>query len=232
MLPLLLAAALMPRPASAAELPPSGIRVVVSSAAVTQYECRRRAFAWEDTQGVGSWMRSATRGMRAGGDLPSVIQGGLATLIMAPMYVLAVPADLVSAPFRRTCTFQVELAGKLSEWAGMAPTGAVSLEAEGMNLLADEVPGVRKPKWAVSKASTTTDAQGVYALSLPGQVGAVSSLAIAWRIKGEPGGQLLLEKKGGVFVLSEPDPGFGVGASDMEDMTIEPVRKPRPPVNP
>ncbi|MDE2292240.1 MAG: hypothetical protein KGL53_09170, partial [Elusimicrobia bacterium] len=153
---LLLAAALAPSPAAAQIEAPSGIRVVVSSAEVTALSCKRRPFSWEDTSVVRDSARGATGGFMHPTDLSSVVESLAATVIMAPMMAVSVPADLVAGPFRRACTFDVTLHGSLKEWAGSTVPGA-ALELQAMNLLSPEVPNVRAPKWAEEKVKTVSD---------------------------------------------------------------------------
>ncbi|MDE2291462.1 MAG: hypothetical protein KGL53_05210, partial [Elusimicrobia bacterium] len=66
--------------------------------------------------------------------------------------------------------------------------------------------------------------QGAFSLTFTSQVGRSKTVGLLWRIKGEPGGAMQLEKKGALFVLSETDPGFGVGAEEMDPITITPSR--------
>ncbi|MBI2363155.1 MAG: hypothetical protein HYV15_07210, partial [Elusimicrobia bacterium] len=209
---LTLCAALAAAPAAAQIEPPSSIRVVVSSAQVAGLDCPRRPFAWEMTRGTGRWYRYMAGSMITEGlDPRPILMGIVSAVMLTPVFIAAVPADLVSAPFRKSCSFTLKLDGRLAEWAGRS-AGALPFEAEAVNLLETEVPEVKKAEWAVFKASTASDAAGLYHLEIAGHVGKSPSLNIAWRVKGQPAGQMLLVKKGKAFVLSEPDPGFGVGA--------------------
>lgn len=222
---LALCAALAAAPAAAQVEPPSSIRVLVSSARVTGLDCSRRPFNWEMTRATGRWYRYMGGNMITEGlDPRPILMGIVSAVMLTPVFIAAVPTDLVAAPFRKTCSFTLALDGKLSEWAGRS-AGALALDAEAVNLLETEVPQVKKAEWAVFKASTTSDAAGLYHLEMPGHVGKSSSLILAWRVKGQPAGQMLLVKKGKTFVLSEPDPGFGVGAEEMEPMLIVPEPK-------
>lgn len=212
-------------PAAAQVEPPSSIRVVVSSAQVTDLDCQRRPFNWEMTRATGRWYRYMAGSMITEGLDPRPIAMGIVSAVMlTPVFIAAVPGDLLAAPFRKSCTFTLTLDGKLSEWAGRS-AGAAAFEAEAVNLLETEVPQVKKAEWAVFKASTTSDAAGLYHLEIQGQVGKSASLNIAWRVKDQPAGQMLLVKRGKAFVLSEPDPGFGVGAEEMEPLLIAPERR-------
>ena len=211
-------------PAAAQVEPTSSVRVEVSSAALRGYACRKRPFAMENTRTVGRWYRYMGGEMiTEGWDPRPIVQGVLSAALMTPLFIGAVPADLIAAPFRRTCSFTLTLGGKLSEWAGGTVPG-LPLELQAANQLSDEIPNVQKPTYAVFFATTAADAAGLYSIAIPGQVGRSPSMGMRWKVKGQPSGELLLEKRGGTFVLTEPDPGFGVGARDMEPMLLVPTR--------
>ena len=219
-------------PAAAQVEATSSVRVEVASAALRGYECRKRPFAMENTRTLGRWYRYMGGEMvTEGWDPRPIVAGVFSAALLTPLYILAVPSDLVAAPFRRTCTFTLSLEGKLSEWAGGSVAGT-PLELQAANQLSDEIPNVQKPAFATFSAAAATDASGRYAIAIPGQVGRSPALAMRWKVKGQPSGELLLEKKGGTFVLSEPDPGFGVGARDMDPILLYPERatpsNPRP----
>lgn len=216
---------LLARPAAAQVEPTTSIRVIVSSAQVLNLDCSRRPFAWENTKSTGRWYRYlAGQSITEGLDPRPLLMAALTAVILTPVYIASVPADLLGAPFRKNCSFTLRLDGKLAEWAGMSP-GALPLEAEASNLLSPEVPGVKKPEWTVHKASAMASADGLFTIAIPGSIARMSTLAVSWRVNGQPGGQLLLEKKGKRFMLSEPDPGFGVGATEMEPILIDPVNR-------
>ena len=144
-----LLALLAAAPAAAQIEPPSSIRVVVSSAQITGLDCRRRPFAWEMTRGTGRWYRYMAGSMITEGlDPRPIVMGVVSAVMLTPVFIASVPADLISAPFRKSCSFELKLDGKLSEWAGR-PTGSAPFEAEAVNLLETEVPGVKKAEWAV-----------------------------------------------------------------------------------
>lgn len=222
---LLAFALLAARPAAAQVEPASSIRVAVSSAQVLGLDCSRRPFAWENTKATGRWYRyMAGNAITEGLDPRPMLMAAVSAVILTPVYIASVPADLLGAPFRKDCAFTLRLDGKLTQWAGMS-TGALPLEAEASNLLSPEVPGVRKAEWTVHRASTTSAADGAFSISIPGSMSRMPSLAVSWRVNGQPGGQMLLEKKGKRFLLSESDPGFGVGAEEMEPMPIVPAKR-------
>lgn len=208
-----------------AQQPISDIRVVVATAAVSSLECSGRPFEMEWTKTMGRGFKYMGRNMFTQGLDPRPLIGGLvAVLIMAPMMVLAVPADLVAAPFRRQCTFDFQAQGHLARWAGQV-TSEQAVAAEGRNALDPGVEGVKAPTWFVSLSSTTTDEQGRFYLALPGRVGRSPDFDIAWAVKNLPSGQMRLRKSFGNFVLSEPEPEFGSPADSMEPLEIVPSTK-------
>ena len=221
----LLAIVILTAPAAAQIEAPSGVHVNVGTAAVTGLECKRRPYAWENTHSVAQHYKSVGGQMvTEGWDPRPIVMGVFASVLMAPVMVAAVPADLISGPFRKTCSFTLFLSGSLNEWAGQKrPNTPIAIE--GASLLAPEVEGVSKAKWDMFKAATTSDAQGAFSLQLPARMGRAKELGLRWRVNEQPGGQLLLQKKGANFLLSEPDPGFGVGSAEMEPILIEPVAK-------
>ena len=54
---------------------------------------------------------------------------------MAPLAVLAVPADLLAAPWRRECDFDLQVEGRLAGWAGSAAAGGERLSVQGRGLV-------------------------------------------------------------------------------------------------
>lgn len=224
MKPMLLSA-LLAVPASAQIEPPSGIHVNVATATVIGFECVRRPYAWENTRSVAQRYKNVGGQMvTEGWDPRPIVMGAFASVLMAPVMVAAVPADLISGPFRKTCSFTLSLSGSLNEWAGQKRPNT-PLTLEGASLLEPEVENVSKAKWDMFKAATASDASGAFSISLPARIGRTKELGLRWRVNEQPGGQLLLQKKGGRFLLSEPDPGFGVGAAEMEPILIDPVKK-------
>lgn len=224
MRPLLLCA-LLAAPSAAQVEAPSGVHVNVSSAAVTGLDCRRRPYRWENTRSVAQRYKTVGGQMITEGlDPRPIAMGVFASVLMAPVMLAAVPADLLSGPFRKTCAFTVVLEGTLDEWAGQK-RGDTPYVLEGASLLEPEVENVSKAKWDLFKATGTSDAAGRFAVSLPARIGRTKELGLRWRINEQPAGQLLLQKRGGTFVLSEPDPGFGVGAAEMQPISIEPTLK-------
>lgn len=216
---------LLAAPGAAQIEAPSGVHVNVSKAAVTAFECARRPFAWENTRSVARRYRSVGGQMvTEGWDPRPIAMGAFASVLMAPVLVAAVPADLLSGPFRKTCSFTLRLSGTLDEWAGQKrPNTPFALE--GASLVEPEVENVSKAKWDQFNAAGASDAAGAFAVELPARIGRTKELGLRWRVNGQPAGQLLLQKKGRNFVLSEPDPGFGVGAAEIEPLLIEPERK-------
>lgn len=221
----LLLCALLAAPSAAQIEAPSGVHVNVSTAAVSGLACNRRPFAWENTRSVAQRYKNVGGQMVTEGLDPRPIAMGLfASVLMAPVMVAAVPADLLSGPFRKTCAFTLLLEGTLDEWAGQKRADA-PYALEGASLLEPEVENVSKAKWDLFRATGTSDGTGRFAVSLPARIGRTKELGLRWRIDERPGGQLLLRKNGGTFVLSEPDPGFGVGAAEMRSIIIEPTAK-------
>jgi hypothetical protein len=221
----LLLAVLAAAPAAAQIEAPSGVHVNVSTATVTAFECVRRPYAWENTRSVARRYKTVGGQMVTEGlDPRPIVMGVFASVLMAPVMVAAVPADLISGPFRKTCSLTLVLSGTLNEWAGQKRANT-PLGLEGASLLEPEVENVSKAKWDLFKASTTSDGTGAFSLQLPARIGRTKELGLRWRVNDQPGGQLLLQKKGGKFLLSEPDPGFGVGAAEMEPILIEPEKK-------
>ncbi|TPW17723.1 MAG: hypothetical protein FD126_3587 [Elusimicrobia bacterium] len=221
----LLLAALLAVPASAQVEAPSGIHVGVSSAAVTGLACERRPFVWENTKTVARRYKVVGGQMITEGlDPRPIVMGVFASVLMAPVMVAAVPADLLSGPFRKTCSFTLRLEGTLDEWAGQKRRDT-DYVIEAASLLEPEVENVSKAKWDLFRATGTSDAAGRFAVAIPARIGRTKELGLRWRVNEQPAGQMLLQKNGRSFVLSEPDPGFGVGAAEMQPILIEPDAK-------
>lgn len=221
----LLLVGLLAAPASAQVEAPSGIHVAVATAAVTGLDCERRPFAWENTKTVARRYKVVGGQMITEGlDPRPIVMGVFASVLMAPVMMAAVPADLLAGPFRKTCAFTLSLEGSLDEWAGQKrrDTGYV---LEGASLLEPEVENVSKATWDIFRATGTSDAAGRFAVALPARVGRTRELGLRWRVNEQPAGQMLLQKNGKRFVLSEPDPGFGVGSAEMQPILIEPSLK-------
>lgn len=220
----LILAVLLAEPAAAQIEAPSSVRVSVTSAAVSGLDCRRRPYEWENTRAVAQRYKSVGSQMvTEGWDPRPIAMGVFASVLMAPVMAAAVPADLLSGPFRKTCAFTLRLSGTLDEWAGQRRAGA-ALVLEGASLSAPEVENVAKARWETFSAQTASGDDGGFSVTLPARMGRAKELALRWRVGGQPAGQLLLQKKGRHFLLSEPDPGFGVGTAEMEPLLIEPAK--------
>jgi len=205
--------------------PTSGVHIELSSAAVTGLDCRRREFAFEQTVGLARRVKGISHGMVTEGlDPRPLVMGALSILLTSPFFILAAPADLVSGPFRRECTFEARVEGGLAKWAGQT-VGETELTAEGRTLLTPGVEGVAAPTFFVSRSSTTSDARSKFSLSIPGKVGRSKDFSILWRVKGLSAGTLVLHKQGGTFILSEPEAEFGSGAYESQPIVIRPEKK-------
>ena len=220
-----LLAALLSVPASAQVEAPSGVHVSVATAAVQGLDCARRPFAWENTKTVARRYKVVGGQMITEGlDPRPIVMGVFASVLMAPVMVAAVPVDLLAGPFRKTCDFTLRLEGTLDEWAGQKRRDT-DYVLEGASLVEPEVENVSKAQWDLFRTTGTSDASGRFAASLPARVGRTKELGLRWRVNDQPAGQMLLQKNGGSFVLSEPDPGFGVGSAEMEPILIAPEKK-------
>ena len=215
-------------PCQAQTEPISDIRVVVGTAAVTGLDCRSRSFDMELTRSVGRGFKTMGRSMITEGlDPRPIIAGFLAIVVMTPMIVLAVPADLVAAPFRRECSFDFRAEGFLARWAGQV-TGEQLVAVEGRNALDPGAEEVSAPSWYIARSSTTSDEGGRFSLVLPGHVGRSPDYDLAWTAKGLPSGRMRLSKSFGKFVLSEPEPEFGSSVEPLEPVEIVPEKKAAP----
>lgn len=221
----LLLAALLAGPASAQVEAPSGVHVAVATAAVQGLDCERRPFAWENTKTVAQRYKVVGRQMITEGlDPRPIVMGVFASVLMAPVMVAAVPADLLTGPFRKTCALTLRLEGTLDEWAGQKRRDT-DYVLEGASLVEPEVEGVSKARWDFFRSTGASDGAGRFAVALPARVGRTKELGLRWRVNDQPAGQMVLQKNGGNFVLSEPDPGFGVGSAEMEPILIVPEKK-------
>jgi hypothetical protein len=151
----------------------------------------------------------------------SIFLGILGTVILLPMTVLAVPTDLAAAPFRKECRFTLGLTASPVEWAGRGLSG-IPVELLTQNMLQSGVPNISTPKFFNSHASAMSNQDGLFNIQVSGFVGRNKRMGLLWKVKGHPGGTMRLTKEGKKFVLSEVDPGFGVGAQEMAPMQITP----------
>ncbi|MBI4676573.1 MAG: hypothetical protein HY748_03220 [Elusimicrobia bacterium] len=200
----------------------SGIRVEVSSAAVSGVDCRMRDFQMEYTKAMGlSYRQMAGMTFTKDPDPRDVAMGLAAMIAMAPLTVLAVPADLLSAPFRRECDFGFRAQGRLIGWAG-TPTGSVELAIEGRSLVSPGQEGAAEPAYHITRSSAAADAEGRFDISVPGRVGRGRGFEVHWLVGNRPSGAMSLRKRGRSFVLSEPEPEFGTGLETIEPIVIRP----------
>jgi len=205
-------------------LPTSDIRVKVSSASVTGLACRRRNFEMEYAKDVGRRYRHIARMTFTRNPDPRVVAMGLlAMVMMAPVAVLAVPADLAAATFRQECDFNFQARGTLLGWAG-ATAGQAQLAARGMILVSPGIEDVSQPVYTLSRASATADAQGHFSISVPGRVGRSRDFELQWLVNALPSGTMSLRKRGGTFILSEPEQEFGSAIEDTPPIAIQPQR--------
>ncbi|MBI5624097.1 MAG: hypothetical protein HY924_09980 [Elusimicrobia bacterium] len=153
---------------------------------------------------------------------PRYIGLGLAAMvIMAPLTVLAVPADLAATPFRRQCGFEFHAEGKLKGWAG-APAGGKELEVQLKSLVGPGVENVKEPSYIITRSSTTSDEHGRFELKVAGHLPRAAKIEVHWLVDGLPSGLMYLRKRGGKFVLSEDEPEFGTGLETIEPIVIKP----------
>lgn len=194
-------------------LPVSDVRVRIDTASVSGLACSGRPFGMEYTRSVGRSYRYMAQGVFTRDPDPrSVIMGLLAMVVMIPIVVLSVPADLVAAPFRRQCSFDFRAEATL-----MRPRGpgeiALPVTLEARNLLDPGVEGVAAPTWFVSIASAAADANGRFAIGLPGKVGRSPEFELGWSVKGLRSGGMRLSRSGKDFLLVEPEEDSEIGAS-------------------
>jgi hypothetical protein len=210
--------------------PTSNVRVEVDSAAVTGLECRRRPFRMEWTRSVGlRYSKAAAESFRRDPDLRTVSLGLFAMVLMTPMAVLAVPADLAAAPWRRECDFDLRVDGCLAGWAG-SPVGGERLAVQGRGLVDPGLDEYLAPRYLVNSSTAAADEAGRFVVSLPGRVGRSPAFELRWFVEGRPSGLMTLRKSGGRFRLSEPEPEFGASDMTMSPIDIRPARaeSPRP----
>jgi len=194
-------------------LPVSDVRVHIDTASVTGLSCSGRPFGMEYTRSVGRSYRYMAQGVFTRDPDPrSIIMGLVAMVVMLPIVVLSVPADLVAAPFRRQCSFDFRAEATLTRPRGPEDVELpVTLEAR--NLLDPGVEGVAAPTWFVSIASAAADAGGRFTLGLPGKVGRSKELELGWSVKGLRSGGMRLSRSGKDFLLTEPEEDSEIGAS-------------------
>ena len=229
---LLLAALAAAAPCRAIE-PVSNFRIEVASASVTGLECRRRPFRMEWTRGVGRrYGRTAVEGFARSPDLRTVSLGICAMVLMAPLAVLEVPADLLAAPWRRECDFDLQVEGRLAGWAGSPVAGGERLSVQGRGLLEPGVEDYLPPRYQFSSGTAAADEAGRFSVSLPGRVGRSPAFDLRWLVEGRPSGTMTLRQSGGRFRLSEPEPEFGSSDAVMTPLEIRPSRGPRRSASP
>jgi hypothetical protein len=155
----------------------------------------------------------------------TLVWGVFALIAMVPMAVLAPPADLLAAPWRRQCGFELRVEGRLRGWAGSAVAGA-PVGAEGASVTEDGVGDFVAPRYSLSRGTATADGEGRFVVSLPGRVGPGPQMELRWLVHSLPSGRMSLRKSGRRFILSEPDPEFGSTAETMEPLEIRPGSAP------
>jgi hypothetical protein len=215
------------RPGWALE-PTADVRVEISSAAVLGLDCRRRAFDMEWTRGIGQrYRKMAGETFTRNPDPRALAMGFFGMIMMAPLAALAVPADLIAAPLRRECDFNLQVQGRLAGWAG-STVGGERLAAEGRSLLEPGLEEFSAPRYLLTRSTAAADEAGRFVLSVPGRIGRSSEFELRWLVDGRSASAMSLRKHGGGFSLSEPEPEFGVGAQTMETIDIRPSRVSRP----
>ncbi|HAM36557.1 MAG TPA: hypothetical protein DEB40_01080 [Elusimicrobia bacterium] len=203
-------------------LPTSGLRVSISTASVTGLDCRMRDFKMEYAKTMGQSYRQMSAMTFTRNPDPRVFLMGLGGMIvMVPLAVLSVPADLVAAPFRQECAFEFKVGGALVGWAGQ-PAGQGELSAVGRSLVWPGVEGVSEPVYRMSRSTTNTDADGKFEIALSVWIGRTRTLELRWAVNSLPSGAMSLRKNGGVFILEEPEPAFGSGVETIEPIIIKP----------
>lgn len=146
-------------------------------------------------------------------------------ILLSPLAVLAVPADLIVAPLRRECDFDLLVQGRLAGWAGSA-VGGERLVLEGRSLLEPGLEEFSAPRYLLTRSSATADAGGRFALFLAGRVGSSPAFELHWLVDDRSSGLMSLRKHGGRFSLFEPEPEFGAGEQAMGPIEIRPSRAP------
>jgi hypothetical protein len=184
----------------------------------------------EWTRDVGlRYSKAAAESFTRDPDPRAAALGVFAMVLMAPLAVLAVPADLAASPWRRECDFELRVEGRLAGWAG-SPVGGERLAVQGRGLVDPGLDEYLAPRYLVSAATATVAEGGGFALSLPGRVGRSPAFELRWLVEGRSSGLMTLRKRGGRFRLSEPEPEFGASDLTMAPLDIRPVRasSPRP----
>lgn len=213
---------LLPARPGAQEVPDSSIRVQYETAEIADLNCARRPFTMENTRAAVEYFPYFSRNMFTQGlDPRPLLMGLFSSILLVPLTVLAVPTDLVAAPFRRECVFSARISGSLAEWAGQKAPGK-ELSAEASNLKRKGVEGLREPEIYSTRSSAMSDAEGRFSIPLSGQVGRYKTMEIAWKVGGRPAGTARLIKQGGKFVLEEAEAGFGTGVYDNPSIVIVP----------
>lgn len=127
MLHLLLAAIVAAAPAAAQQAPEvrsmieptSSVHVQITGARVTGLDCRSRGFNFELTRHSARHFPYMTRAtFTRDPDPRSILVGIFSMLLLVPVTVISVPADLIAMPFRKECDFTASFDGTLQEWAG------------------------------------------------------------------------------------------------------------------
>ncbi len=221
-----LTAALAAGPAAAEITPPSSSHVKIETAEIYDFVCSRRPFKMEKTRDITRQFSHMGRQVSKSKWHPhSIILGIAGTIILIPMTVLAVPVDLVSAPFRKECRFTLKVVGGIDEWAGRAVPD-VEVRLGGRTILKKGIPEQSRPVFHNTEASAITDQDGRFALEIAGKTVISKHFALLWVIDRRPAGKMDLVRHGKTFTLSELDPGFGVGVQEMEPLLIEPKAAP------
>ncbi len=200
------------------QLPSSDLRVTVSTAAVTGLACRKRAFALEMTTAVRLNFKKVVSEVFTSDPDPQMLVLGLPVLaLLVPAFLLAPPADLAAAPWRKECDFTLTARGALMGWAGVA-AGPEQVSLAGRNLLSPGMEGIAPPVYDLRLASATADGQGRFSIFLPGHVGRSADLELSWKVNALPSGAMVLRKRGGHFTLFEPaQPEFGAAPDSGEE---------------
>ena len=225
----LIAALSLPLAAARAEItPPSGARIVIEDAKIDDLACRGRGLAFEAATHSArhfSYMKQSMFNKDI--DPQTLVMGIFGTLLLVPLTIAAVPLDLLASPLRRRCEFTLHIDGSLTEWAGGRVPGKV-IFLESRNETSPGVPGVAAPEFFTAQSSATADASARFSISIAGRTGRSKSTALFWRIDGQEGSLMSLNKSGGRFVLSEEDAGFGSGVFENEAREIVPTARARP----
>jgi hypothetical protein len=204
--------------------PTSSVHVRIDEARVKDLDCRGRGFKFEMTKHSARHFPYMAKATFRDTDPRSILVGVFSMILLVPVTVVSVPADLVAIPFRRECDFTLEVDGTLQEWAGRTvPNKPVSLK--GRNLIGKGVQGVAPPRVFESKAASTSDANGRFSIALDGHVGGDKTLSVRWGVDSREANSMALTKSGGSFIFSEEDPGFGTGVHENPTREIVPEKK-------